>query len=73
MIATPWGYEIHHRPGIPEAVLAHELQHIRDIERLGVCRYIKQYATELITKGYRNISFEIEARRIAGEYDKFCH
>lgn len=69
-IALPGRYEIHYREGIPESVMAHELQHIRDMERLGTCRYVRQYAMELLTKGYRNISFEISARNVANEYNK---
>lgn len=66
-IATPWGYEIHYREGIPEAVMAHELQHIRDMERMGVGRYVLEYAWEM-RRGYRANRFEVEARNVANQY-----
>jgi hypothetical protein len=57
-------------PARMEALLRHELVHVRQMERLGVCMFLLRYAAEYVRNrvrrmdhdaAYRAISFEAEA------------
>ncbi len=43
--------------------LAHEMEHIRQYQRLGFLRFLWQYIIESIRNGYHNNRFEVEARK----------
>lgn len=45
-----------------EKLLAHELTHVKQIDDLGLLKFTYKYVKELIKNGYRNNSFEVEAR-----------
>ena len=66
-------YYIDYLAGVPEAVIAHELFHTMEIERMGLLRYSVSYAFQYITVGYHNISHETSARKCAEEYFKWTH
>jgi len=53
-------------PYTPEgiAILAHELKHVAQYEKIGMGRFLVRYIIEFAKYGYRNISFEKEARRL---------
>ena len=62
-----WGhYWIDYLEGDPEPVIAHELCHVMQMERDPL--YIVKYAYQLVTKGYSNVSYEIDARALANKY-----
>ena len=43
--------------------LAHEIEHIRQYQRLGFLGFLWQYIMESIRNGYQNNCFEVEARK----------
>lgn len=43
-------------------VIAHECQHIKQIDDLGIIKFSFLYVKETIKNGYRNNRFEVEAR-----------
>lgn len=43
------------------SILKHELIHWRQASELGAVKFYWKYLCEWVKKGYRNISFEIEA------------
>lgn len=43
-------------------VIAHECQHIKQIDDLGILKFTYKYLKETIKNGYRNNKYEIEAR-----------
>ena len=73
-ITLPWG--VFYNPARPlnERVVLHESKHIEQIKRLGVLKFYLSYLFEYVKNllkyrshklAYRNISFEIEARKAA--------
>jgi hypothetical protein len=61
-------YLIGYEKNVSGDVLAHELCHVMQVERGGIIKYVSKYIAEYISKGYRNVSFEIEARQVAEKY-----
>ena len=70
VIAITLGRRIYVRKEIDERLLKHELVHVRQVNRLGLFRFVVQYAYEFIRnlirersfdRAYRAISFEREA------------
>lgn len=43
-------------------VIAHECQHIKQIDDLGIIKFTYCYLKETFKKGYRNNKYEVEAR-----------
>lgn len=43
-------------------VIAHECQHIKQIDDLGILKFTYKYLKETVKNGYRNNKYEIEAR-----------
>lgn len=72
VIAITLGRRIYLREGrAPERLLRHEIAHVRQVDRLGLYRFLRLYLTELarnwlhlrsVAAAYAAISFEIEAR-----------
>ena len=72
VIAITLGRRIFLREGSPpERLLRHELAHVRQVDRLGLLRFLWRYLAELarhwvrlrsVATAYAAISFEIEAR-----------
>ena len=63
-------------PAEVERIVRHELAHVRQVNRLGLIRFLWQYAREYVrhrrsgltsSEAYRRISFEVEAH--AAEQD----
>ncbi len=61
-------------------LLAHELVHWHQAQTLGIRRFLWQYASEFVRRlpvtstphqAYLDLSFEVEARRIAADADAF--
>lgn len=66
-IGMALGYGIFIREDIElsRALLAHELAHVRQYERLGHREFLRQYLHECLTLGYPLGSLEAEARDVA--------
>lgn len=47
---------------VTRALIAHELEHVRQIEELGLIRYWARYLRLLIRRGYERHPMEAEAR-----------
>jgi hypothetical protein len=70
-LGTDWeggrtmGYAILLKPQVAEDqnILAHELIHVRQIERMGTAGFIKRYLLELEVLGYARSPLELEAYR----------
>lgn len=70
-LGTDWeggrtmGYAILLKPQVAEDqnILAHELIHVRQIERMGTAEFIKRYLLELEVLGYARSPLELEAYR----------
>ena len=66
-IPHPFGITVLFWGDETEAELLHEMEHARQIERMGRLRFALAYVWELVRSGYRKNRFEVEARRSAGE------
>jgi uncharacterized protein YjaZ len=49
-------------------LLAHELHHVAQYERLGIAGFARRYITELLVAGYANAPLEAEANAAAAPY-----
>ncbi len=67
-----WGltvrYGIVFKTHPPKALLAHELRHVAQYERLGLQGFTKRYITELLTVGYALAPLETDAQMAAAPY-----
>ena len=67
-----WGltarYGIVFKAHPPKFLLAHELRHVAQYERLGLDRFARRYITELMVVGYVNAPLETEANYVAAPY-----
>ena len=50
-------------------VINHERIHIAQVKRDGIIKYSLKYAYEAVTKGYRNVSYEIEAYQHENDFE----
>ena len=46
---------------VTKSLIAHELVHVSQVERMGMVKYLATWVWEYFTKGYKNISLEKEA------------
>jgi len=69
-IGMALGYAICLRTGCAESrsLLAHELVHVRQYERLGFSPFLRQYIHECLTDGYPHGALEAEARQTAHKF-----
>lgn len=51
------------------SLLAHELAHVRQYERLGMKSFLRQYLLECLCEGYPHGALEVEARDVS---DAIC-
>lgn len=49
-------------------LLAHELRHVAQYERLGLERFVRRYLTELLAVGYAHAALEADANAAAAQY-----
>lgn len=49
------------------ALLRHEVEHVRQANRLGLWRFWWEYLREMWRNGYEHNRFEVEARKAAGQ------
>jgi hypothetical protein len=72
-VAIVFGHTIHlHNTSLAaffasRSWLCHELKHVEQYERLGTLLFLVKYGLEYLRKGYRNSSFEVEARAAESE------
>jgi hypothetical protein len=52
---------------VPSWWQAHEDEHKKQWERVGKVRFLTRYMWQLVTKGYANIDYEIEARNASAK------
>ena len=50
---------------VPDWLFRHELEHIYQVRRDGWWKFHLVYLWQLIRRGYKNIEYEVEARKIA--------
>lgn len=68
--AYTFGYGIWIKNGAKhdKELLAHELIHVRQTERLGMQEMVRQYLMQLYIYGYRNAPLEVEAYNESAQY-----
>lgn len=50
------------------ALLAHELVHVAQFERLGIEAFLREYFEQVLGVGYENAPLELEARRLENQF-----
>jgi hypothetical protein len=65
-LTTRYGIVFKSRP--TQFLLAHELRHVAQYERLGLEAFARRYTTELLIVGYANAPLETEANAAAAPY-----
>lgn len=66
--AITFGNTIFYFDEISEHIVIHELVHVKQYKELGMIGFLKKYLKEYKEKGYEQVSLEIEAYDIAGEF-----
>lgn len=46
-------------------IMAHELVHVAQYEKIGLSKFLETYVVDCITEGYQNCNMEIEAERLS--------
>lgn len=64
MTLWPWVLFQEKKEDVSDRLFRHELEHCYQIKREGRLKFYASYFWQLITKGYRNISYEVEAYAI---------
>ena len=62
------GYGIVFKSHPPKYLLAHELRHVAQYERLGLKGFARRYITEMLVVGYARAPLETDARKAAAPY-----
>ena len=62
------GYGIVFKSHPPKHLLAHELRHVAQYERLGLTGFVRRYLTEMLVVGYAQSPLETDANTAAAPY-----
>ena len=64
-----YGIFVCHHANESRNLIAHECRHVRQYEQKGsIAAFLKEYLSQIVTGGYANTFFELDATRAAREY-----